>query len=31
LPRFFRYNSDEGMALKKAADEVWQATAPTRA
>jgi hypothetical protein len=31
LPRFFRYNGDEGMALKKAADEAWQATAPTRA
>jgi MFS family permease len=31
LPRFFRYNGEHGMALKKAEDEAWIAAAATRA
>ncbi|GIE98295.1 MFS transporter [Paractinoplanes rishiriensis] len=30
LPRFFHYNGKDGIALKKAADEAWQAAAHTR-
>ncbi len=31
LPRFLRYNGENGMALKKAADEAWLAKATTQA
>jgi hypothetical protein len=30
LPKFLRYDGEHGMALKKAADDEWNATADTR-
>jgi MFS family permease len=30
LPKFLRYNGEHGMALKKAADDEWNATADAR-